>query len=253
MSVGLIITTALAVVDVELNRGIWRPPQWQNPATILLTFPGQGTNTPQYSSASGIGATLPTGLTNYVFDAVIRAAHEQELRRTEHPVQTGASISDHAYIMPARLILDVGMSDAMDAFFNPSTWAGDPSKSVSCFQTLLALQFSRIPLQITTRLRTYKNMLIDSITPEETVKTVAGLRMRVEFGQIFMAQISIQPNSARPQDTGATNLGSVTPQPPSASQQQQNITPPAYHPWDSIGAGDASSVNQNNLTSLPSK
>lgn len=233
--------------------GIWRPPQWQQPATILLTFPGQGTNTPQYSSASGIGATLPTGPTMYVFDAVIRASHEQRITKTKHPVQTGASISDHAYIEPASLILDVGMSDAMDSFFIPSTWTGAPSKSVSTYQTLLALQFSRIPLSVTTKLRTYTNMLITNPLAEETVKTVAGLRVRVEFEQIFMAQTVIVPNSARLQDTGATNLGSVQPQPPSASQQQQNITPPTYHPWNAIGAGDASSVNQNNLTSLPAK
>ena len=81
---------------------------------------------------------------------------------TEHPVQTGASIADHAYIVPARLVLDIGMSDAMDAYFSPTTWSGSDSKSVAAYQTMLALQFSRIPLTITTKLRTYQNMVIDS-------------------------------------------------------------------------------------------
>lgn len=234
-------------------QGIWRPPQWQQPAQILITFPGQGNNVPQYSSASGIGATLPSNPAMYVFDAVIRVSHEQELRRTQHPVQTGASISDHAYIEPARLILDIGMSDMMDEY-SPGMWTGGAaSKSVSAYQQMLALQFSRIPLTITTKLRNYANMLIDAISPEETSKTITGLRMRIEFGQIFMAQVLTIPNSARPQDTGATNLGAVNPQPLSDSQALQNLKKAATEVWNVIGGGDASSVNINNSGSLPSK
>jgi len=146
----------------------WRPPQWQTTSAskVLITFPGQG-NAPQYSGTAGSNATLPATQTLYAFDAELEIEHQQELRRTEHPVQTGTSISDHAYIVPARLVLDVGMSDAMDAYYNPTTWSGSTSKSVSAYQTMLALQFSRIPLSITTRLRTYQNMVIEALTPQD--------------------------------------------------------------------------------------
>jgi hypothetical protein len=251
-----------------------------------------------------------------IFSMPIQAEHEQELVVTEHPVQSGASIADHAYLRPARLVLDVGMSDAMDAFFNPSTWTGAPTKSVSCYQTLLALQASRIPLQITTKLRTYQNMLIVNPFAQETKKTIAGLRVQISFQQIFMAKVVVPPASARPQDTNSTDLGQVNPQPPTSAQSSQNIIPYAtvdltagsttvtptslnglsvgqsvngdgipngatitaintsagtielsqpatattsgstmnlYHPWNVIGAGQASSVNQNNLNFLPAK
>lgn len=232
--------------------GAWRPQQWQTqaPQKVLITFPGQG-STPQYSSAVGSTVTLPNVQTIYAFDAEIQIEHEQQLRKTEHPVQTGASISDHAFLEPARLILDIGMSDAMDAYFNPSTWSGNSSKSVSAYQTMLAMQFSRIPLSITTRLRSYQNMVIESLTPTDTYKTANGLRMRVELGQIFLAIVSQSTVSARPQDTSTTNLGTVNTQPPSAAQQQLNAVAPTYHPWDSIGPGDWSSVNTQNLGSLP--
>jgi hypothetical protein len=232
---------------------IWRPPQWNSPATILITFPGQGQNTPQYSQASGIGATLPTAQTLYVFDAVIREDHEQRLIKTQHPIQTGASISDHAYLEPATLSLEIGMSDAMDAFYNPSTWVGSASKSISCFQTLLALQTSRIPLQVTTPYRTYTNMLITSPRAERTVKQFAGLRCVIEFEQIFMAQVLIPTNSARPQDTESTNQGQLTAQPPTTAQIQQSQYPPTYKIWDSTGAGDWSSDNTNLSQGLPAK
>lgn len=234
----------------------YRPSAWGSPAPqrIMITFPGQG-KAANYSAGTGVTASLPNSQTNYVFDAVIVAAHHQELRRTEHPVQTGANISDHAYIVPAKLVLDVGMSDAMDAYFKPSTWSGSPSKSVSAFQTMLALQFSRIPLSITTRLRAYSNMVIEALSPEETVKSATGLRMRIEFGQIFMASIAQSADSARPQDTGTTDLGSINTQPPTSAQISQNnvsgLSGVPVVPSDAIGAGAWSSVNTDNLQSLP--
>ena len=170
--------------------------------------------------------------------------HEQRIEKTQHPVQTGASISDHAYIIPARLVLDIRMSDAIDAYYNPSTWSGSSSKSVSAYQTMLAISFSRIPLSITTGLRTYTSMIIESLAPVETSKTIGGLRMRIEFGQIFMADTSQPTISARPQDTDSTNLGTKDPQTPTDAQESQNnITDDSSVPQNTntVGAGDWSS------------
>lgn len=237
----------------------YRPPQWQNQSTVrvMVTFPGQPQNSP-YSGAGGSVTSLPTTQTQYVFDAVLQAAHQQELRTTEHPVQTGSSISDHAYIVPARLVLEIGMSDVMDAFFNPSTWTGARSKSVSAFNTLVAIRNARIPVSVTTRLFSYTNMLLRSISADETPKTIAGLRARIEFFQLFMATTLQTQNSARPQDTENTNLGTVSsPQPTSAEESQNGIagllqrSGAPFVPSTAFGAGNYSSVNVNNLDSLP--
>jgi hypothetical protein len=233
--------------------GGFRPPQWAQsgaPQLVMITFPGQG-GAPQYASGLGITATLPSGKTIYVFDVVIRAQHEQRLVRTRHPVQTGASISDHAYLEPARLTLDIGMSDVMSAY--NANWAGNQSKSVSAYQTLLALQYSRVPLQITTKLRTYFNMIIENPGAQETYKTFAGLRSVIEFGQIFVAKTNTVTDSARPQDTNSTTLGGITPQPPTAAQQQQDFTGTGTGvvPSNAIGAGNWSSINKINLAGLP--
>lgn len=244
----------------------WRPPQWQasTPQKVIITFPGQGA-APQYASAPGVNVTLPSVQTLYAFDAEIDIEHQQELERTQHPVQTGASISDHAFIKPAILRLEVGMSDAMDSYFNPSTWTGNPSKSVSAYDTMLALQYSRIPLTVTTRLRTYQNMVIDSLNPTDTVKSAHGLRARIVFGQILLANTTQPAVSARPQETNSTNLGVVNQQPPTASQVSQNGVPGGVvtssldgeqvseNTYNAAGAGNWSSVNTQNLSSLPAK
>jgi hypothetical protein len=260
----------------------FRPPQWRapQPQTIVIVFPGigggqgiqqgqvsvsspdiQGLPSPNVQgvqatpSPSGSLASLPAGPTSYVFDCVITAEHQQEVRRTEHPVQGGANISDHAYIVPARLVLDVGMSDAMDSYFNPSTWTGSQSKSVSAYQTMLALEFARIPFQISTRLRQYSSMIVESLSPQETYKTTQGVRMRVEFGQILTANVNTPANSARPMETNSTDLGTKSPQPPSAAQVAQNsVSTDQYKGPVYVGvpgAGGYSSVNVINGNSLP--
>lgn len=233
----------------------YRPAGWQQqaPQKVIITFPGQGQNPQQFSAAAGITVTLPNSQTLYAFDAEIQIEHEQRLRKTEHPVQTGASVSDHAYLEPAHLVLDIGMSDAMDAYFNPTTWSGTTSKSVSAYQTMLALQFSRIPLQITTRLRAYQNMVIEALTPNETFKTAHGLRMRIEFGEIFVANAFTQVLSARPQTTESTPVGVVVPQATTAAQDSQyNVSDSdaPIVPSNAIGAGEWSSTNNKNLSTL---
>jgi hypothetical protein len=204
-----------------MGTGIYRPPQWQqgiNYTTCLLIFPGSPT--PGQYSQLGISATLPNSQTLYVFDAVVRINHNQRIRITEHPVQTGANISDHAYIEPARVTLDIRMSDAMDSY-SAGMWNGGPTKSVSAYQTLLALGFARSLLVLTTRLRTYTNVVIENIEADDTVKTIYGLSCRVTFKEIFLANTQTIVNSALPQTTQSTALGSVSSLPPTASQVAQ--------------------------------
>jgi hypothetical protein len=220
---------------------MYRPPQWvsgpQIAQTVVVVFPGQPTKA-QYSS-QGITATLPTSQTQYVFDAVLRVGHEQSVTKTQQPIQTGAAASDHAYVNPARLPIEVGMSDAMDAYA-AGLWVGARTKSISCFQVMTAMLFARIPMTVYTKLRTYANMIVARITAEETMKTVAGLRMRVEFEQLFVANTETVPDSARPQDTDSTDIGTVTTSAPTQGQiSQHEVTEPVsahvqgLMPWSS--------------------
>ena len=53
---------------------------------------------------------------SYVFDGEPDIQHDQELSITQNPVQTGASISDHAFLVPVRVTAEILMSDAMQSF-----------------------------------------------------------------------------------------------------------------------------------------
>ena len=254
----------------------YRPPQWSQPAQVSITqvpiqgqsdfgiTPVPGAVLPATGPVAGqaqytMGVTAAAFQTTYVFDAVLELEHEQRLVKTSHPVQTGADISSHAYLMPPKLTMYIGMSDAMDAYasgVNAKNSAGNAtpdnvtpfsgtskSKSVNAYQTMISLQAARQPLTVTTRLRTYTNMLITGVSPREDYKTIAGLRMRVEFEQVFTAttataavngSASLPAATARPDATQQTALGQVNPSTvPSTTQtqfqipQQQPTTSPA--------------------------
>lgn len=235
----------------------WRPPQWNKPATVMVTVP------PGYNTTQPAGATDPLGVSyalsgtqmssaavSYVFDAVLALEHDQTLTKTRHPVQFGAAVSSHAYIEPATVALYVLMSDVVGQYVASSQtsapyisqFTGNPSKSVSAYQQMLTLQKARYPLTITTRLRTYTNMLITKLSPREDDKTVQGARFRIEFEQVFLASTQVQPNSVRPNDTNNTSTGSVNPTSvPTAVQSQFGVSP--FAPGPSSVPGNGTGVN----------
>lgn len=278
LSVAVAPVLAAAEAGSLATPGPWRPPQWdQGPALTAITVPatsGPGTTNP---GTDILGNALPsappfegTPEQVYVFDAVLKVDHTRELRRTEHPIQTSASspttaITDHAYRLPARVTLDIGMSDAMDSY---SDWSSASTKSVSAFQTLTALQASRTLVILTTRLDTYKNMIIESILPTDSVKTRHGLRATVVFGEVFLADATSvqstlitspddmqQPLSSQPQTTDSTPLGAVQSATPSDTLLSQHQITPSLNLTQELraatqnvpGAGYFSSVNVNKL------
>ena len=220
----------------------WRPPQWSKPAMVSVTVPANystlADDNASESLVNGVYtiSTKVRAAQTYVFDAVLSLDHEQAITKTHHPVQTGSAVSSHAYIEPAQVVMYVLMSDVAGGFSGGvsqtqapyvQAWTGNSSKSVSAYQQMLKLQSLRIPLTVTTRLRTYYNMLILKVTPKEDEKTITGARFRLEFEQIFVASTQVTPVSARPDDTASTGLGAVNAQAVDATTQQQFSTPTA--------------------------
>lgn len=224
----------------------FRPPQWAKPALVMLTIPppyvqnsgnkalSSSTDTPNGAEVPDSNVitvsvktvvTPPNAAPSYlVFDGVMRSRPSQRARPTKMPIQVGANISDHVILDPAVLSMEIVMTDVLPAYA-PDQWVGNPSKSISCFQILDNLRLNAIPLTVTTRLKTYNNMIIADIIPDETVKTLHGLRAQVEFEQIFVAQVSTQTYSARPQTTGDTAIGTTPTSPPSDGVVAQNGLP----------------------------
>ncbi len=213
----------------------YRPPGWSNAQLFFL----RATFATHEADVDGVNIVQKT--VDYFFDAVLRADHSSDLAITRHPVQSGANVSDHAYMLPGRLALDIGMSDAMDRY-TADSYTSDASKSVSAFKTLEDLQQKRMPLQVVTRLKTYNNMLIKSIRPVEDFKTRHALRAVVEFEQIIVGRIDRTTVSARPGITDTTERGTQQVSEPSAALKAGNwVSRGASGSWSSRGRGAAGS------------
>jgi Dit-like phage tail protein len=174
------------------SAGPWRPPGWLNPqlTSISYSLPAQSTS---------VGDTVPSTTTLF-FDAVFRVSHTSELRITDHPVQTGASLVDHAYALPEYVVLEVGMSDAMAAY-QAGIYTANASKSISAYQLFKQIQKQRIPLTLATHLQTYTNMLIEHLSAEDTVRTQFGLRTIIRLRQLILGTVLASTTSARPDQT----------------------------------------------------
>jgi len=142
-------------------------------------------------------------------DVVVQEAHRDDLIITDHPVETGAAISDHAFKRPSEIEMHCGWSDAT---------AGTSGYVQEVYQSLLALQAAREPFDVTTGKRSYSNMLLSSIALTTDQKTENALMVTARLREVLIVstQMTQSPASAQrnPASTsGPANVGTVAPSP----------------------------------------
>lgn len=162
-----------------------------------------------------------TSIGGWVFDAFLKLEHMSQLKITEFPISTGSSVTDHAFMQPSTLTLDVGMTDVAKPIRDQ--FSGSGSRSVNAFNVLQQLQAARVPIQVTTRLKTYKNMLIETITSPDDYTTVNAMKATVVFKEIIVVNIKTVKLSAKPHVTNKTTKGKVETVKPDQSIAYQAI------------------------------
>lgn len=149
--------------------------------------------------------------------------HHDELVITDHPVEQGASISDHAYKKPAEVTLTLAWSNSSLSSVTSMQFG---NYAASAYKQLIALQASRMPFDLSTGKRRYKNMLITSISVTTDAKTenslVATIHCReviiVQTATTQLQQLAPSENHAMPQKTAPVqNAGVKQPQATNAS------------------------------------
>ena len=148
-----------------------------------------------------------------VADATIEEIGIDELAITDHPVEQGAAITDHAYKRPARLLIRAGWS-------NSSLRAlGNPNYAQDVYNQLLALQASRERIDILTGKRPYTSMLIERLQQTTDDTSENSLMITIEGRQIIVVQtqtVTVPPaaNMKNPGTNAATaDLGTKSLQP----------------------------------------
>jgi hypothetical protein len=137
----------------------------------------------------------PRSIDAFTADVTIEERHEDALVITQHPVETGSNISDHAYKLPAKLTIRCGWSNSsMSALYGvvSSLLEGsfDSDYVRSIYSKFLTLQQARSLVDVETGKRSYTNMLISRLSVVTDEKTENVLMMTCELQEILMASTS---------------------------------------------------------------
>lgn len=156
-----------------------------------------------------------TNIGGVFFDGFFDIEHRSDLKITSHPVQLGASVSDHAYMEPVEVTMTVRMSDCNEDIVlnqfasndNGATYTTE--RNQNAFAILQGLQRSRVPMMVNTRLRRYENMLIKSISAQDDGDRLFGLEATVTLQEVIVAQAETVKTvvSKRQQTTDSTDSG----------------------------------------------
>lgn len=144
-------------------------------------------------------AMVRSSLGDIIPDVVIEESGEDIVEVTQHPVQQGAAISDHAYKKPVVLKLSLGYSDKKESL-------------ITIYGKLVELQNKRGTIDVMTGKRIYKNMMIRSLSQTTDVKTNNVLIVNFELIEIIIVDTKTSSVPARafhsnPQKTGDTQQG----------------------------------------------
>lgn len=151
--------------------------------------------------------------TNLIIPSVvISEKHSDTLEITEHPVEVGAAISDHAYRRPSEVVMQVGFAGGgslLDLLDTTSYGLNVGINPKVVYQNLLDLQNSREPFDVVTGKRIYKNMLIRAIevttdrTSENVLSAVLTLR------EVIMTSTTTKQVAAKADMSLGVNTSSV--------------------------------------------
>lgn len=157
---------------------------------------------------------------------VVSEKHSDRLEITEHPVEVGASVSDHAYKRPSEVVMQVGFAGGGSLLDFASNLTATSLLGISpreVYEQLLKLQSDRMPFDVVTGKRLYSNMLLQNleVTTDRFTENVLSATLTLREIIITSTQ-SIQVADKSDMKAGAststvTNTGSKTPQPVNVS------------------------------------
>ena len=127
-------------------------------------------------------------------DVVVEETHSDEMEITQHPVQQGAAISDHAYKKP--------MSLKMSVMF------GKDDIDIT-YRKLLDLQNKAQPVDVVTGKRSYKNMMIRSLSVTTNKDTNSILKVEAELIEVIIVSDVVTSVPARSRQKNAGKTGAT--------------------------------------------
>lgn len=172
---------------------------------------------------------VPKRIGTIKIGATIEESHLDELQITEHPVERGAEINDHAFKRQPEVHIQCGWSNSdlaalggtLQAIFEGGSLPSADYIS-TVYSQLLALQEARQPFDVVTSLRMYQDMLFKSLGVVKDQKTGQALMVTATLKQIRIVQTQAttlppredQADPAATAETQNTGVKAATPATP---------------------------------------
>lgn len=112
-----------------------------------------------------------------VVNVVISEDATDELTITQQPVQQGAMISDHAFKNPTNFRMTAYLKDNLFTSLS------------KLYQNLLDLQNSRVPFDVVTPKRIYRNMLLKTLGQSTDQRTENLLSISMTFQEVIIVKV----------------------------------------------------------------
>lgn len=179
----------------------------------------------------------PTKIGVVTVDVVTKAEHSDEVDATEHPVERGSNVTDHARPKPAQLTLDCVVSDTPlsraqarrevllpdgSSFTSESEVEEQAGRADEAYQKLLAIKDAGTLVTVNTRRRTYENMLIVKLGVPEDAGTGHALKFTIDLRELRIVQskVSRVVVTKEPRGQGRKGLGKQVPSAKGAAESK---------------------------------
>lgn len=117
-----------------------------------------------------------------IVDATISENHQFSAEVTDHPIETGGFVTDHAYLNPRVVTVQGEVTDTPVVIFSALT--GLTNRSSEAFERLRQIYESRDIVTLVTGLDIYTDMVMDRLDFNRTQTTGKRLQFTASFKQI---------------------------------------------------------------------
>ncbi len=151
----------------------------------------------------------PIMIDGYTIDAAISEDHSFDADVTDHPVETGADITDNIQAKPIQVTIDALVSDTPIGPLQASRDNdGNDPPSRNAYATMLAIRDQRKTVTITTSLAVFENMALTSLSVPRNAQNGEALRFKAVFKQIrFITNLRTTVRVAVPRAATKKELG----------------------------------------------
>lgn len=145
--------------------------------------------------------TVFRSIGDLVFDATFVEDHTSELEVTDNPIETGALVSDHAFMKPLRLTITAGVSEVLLPSGNPDYGDG-AERPTTAYELFSALQQEREPFDVQTGLRIYENMMCINFQSRQDKDTAGIFYFTAQLREVLI--VDTETTTYPPRKAGAT-------------------------------------------------